>query len=51
VGFNFLKNEVDVVKTLKEQMSNSVIIMPKPKYCPGLCPEAMGEARETCVKC
>jgi len=28
-----------------------VIIMPKPKYCPGLCLEAMGEKGETFVKC
>jgi len=41
---------VDLVKILEEQMSNGVIIMPKPKYCPGLCPEAMGEEGETCVK-
>jgi hypothetical protein len=41
---------VDVVKILEEQMSNSVIGMPKRKYCPGLWPEAMGETGKTGVK-
>jgi len=41
---------MDVVKILEEQKSNSVIITHKPKYCPGLCPEAVGEAGGTFVK-